>query len=204
MIIEPVPWEEIKLAWRIATCGNDEMEPILDVKVRSPDNHLRIGENIMDWWPRDRIVNRVKCLEEHGSWGAQWGTQKGLLHTAWMFDKVSDDNELSIAARIAAGLKTIEGGSRSPISSAWHGKPYRMMDSIEQTVGAMLRCAGIEWWHHASSTALPANLSHAFFEAFTPKEPGDIIEVARILVGLSFAKWAVVRVSHADSLMVVG
>jgi len=203
-MIDPIPWEEIRRAWRIATCGNDELEPILDVRVKSPDNHLRIGENILDWWPRDRVANRVKRLEEHGLWGAQWDTPKGMLHTACVFDKASDDKELGIAARIAAGLKTIGGGSRSPISSAWHGKPCMMKDGIEQTVSAILRSAGIEWWHHASSTALPANLSYAFYESFTPREPGDIIEVVRILVELSFSRWTVVRVSHVDSLKAVG
>lgn len=174
----------------------------INIPVSSPDN-LRIGDEVLDWWPEEEFDNRRKALTNFGWHGAQWRMLAGTLHTVSLLFECREDAEALAAVLIAASMW--DKVQNPP--EAWHGRITRLVDKMSLCIwgkGGIFERKGIAAWHHASREALPLNIVRGeFARSLQPSGFRDLVRIAIIESTLSLSRWKLVRVYHERTALVL-
>jgi hypothetical protein len=197
----PFNWDDLLSSWRFGySVGDPRLEgrvQFAEIPVQSPDGGLRIGENIIDWWPTAELAARRASLTSNGVLGPYWHTSKGTLHTAGLLHQCDGNTEAEAAVFIAASA----WDKRRALPEAWAGDTFRLLEQIQYITlysedSAFAR-HGLAIWHHAMRDALPINIIRGGLgECMRPKTYREIIKIALLEAVLSTTNWTPVVVSH--------
>lgn len=189
-------WDDVYSEWQYVL-GDKLIYPIRDVHVCSPNNGLKIRQNIIDWWPNSEFEQRIKALTEHGSMGAYWAMRKGTTHTAEMLIRAAEDKDLTAAIWLGAAVKDL----RDDKESRWKAPSRRILEGLENMLRKQLeQRSDLWWWHFAARRALPEQVHHTVIEHEAPEGIFEMLHLIKIAVCTSAALWTIVRVSHADAV----
>jgi hypothetical protein len=193
-------WPEVYSHWQILCMSLNlpisQKVQFVDVPVPSPDNPLRIADEVLDWWPEDKLFDRRQALADLGWYGAQWHVRQGTLHTVSLLFKCREDPEALAAVLIGASL----WDKRKDLPEVWRGRIYRLIDEMALLIhgnNGVFEQKGLPVWHHASREALPFNIvDEEFAQSLQPKGFRDLTHIAVIEASLSLSLWTLVRVYH--------
>ena len=195
-------WSDIYLHWRIlaADIGWEPKVLFTPIIVNSPGGGLRIGTEICDWWPTNKIAERRNQLEKQGTFGVYWVTNKGTLHTAQLLYECREDEEAQAAILIAASI----WDKLKTLPEAWHGEIRRLITGLDHVIFRDPQSPIFKFellnWHHAMREALPVNIATENFAEFcTPHRYEDLIYIAFLESSLSNSVWTPVVVSHNEN-----
>ncbi len=200
-ITKDFEWSDLYLHWNtlFLNKGWKEKVSFTPILVTSPPGGLRIGTEICDWWPTNEISERQTSLEKDGTFGVNWESKKGTIHTAQLLYQCQDDPETQASILIAASA----WDKLKPLPKAWRGDIFQLATDILNliTFDASSPFCKREFprWHHAMREALPVNIATEEFARFsTPKKYQDLVYLAFLEATLSTSLWAPVIVSHAE------
>lgn len=194
-------WSDVYLHWSLLAMEMrwDPKVSFTPILVNSPGGGLRIGTEICDWWPTEKIAERRAQLEKHGSFGVHWVTKKGTLHTAQLLYECHDNEESQAAILLAASMRD----KLKCLPEAWRGEIRRLITSFNHVIfrdpQSPICKLKILNWHHAMRDTLPTNLATEDFAMFSkPHRYEDLIHIALLETVLSMSAWTPVVVSHIE------
>src|SRR5919201_6127034 len=151
-----ISWPEVYSHWQILCMSLNlpisQKVRFIDVPVPSPENPLRIADEVLDWWPEEKLFDRRKALTDLGWFGAQWRTRQGTLHTASLLFECREDPEALAAVLIGAS----RWDKRKGLPEAWRGRICRLLDEMALLIygnNGVFEQKGLPAWHHASREA---------------------------------------------------
>ena len=197
MNTENLLWSDIYCIWtnyvrRYVPLRNNEYlfhKFHIDVQ-RNEYSHYYLDSEIIDWYPSNKVEERIQMLEKHGKIGWIWKTAPGLLRTAEILWEVKDDEEKVAMTWIAASLEEI----LQFFPEHWRrAGAYSSIMKVSNVVQNEKNIKNVGGWHGKTKNFLPVSVEKHIYSF--PESIDNLVHITVLDYLVNINSWSLVYIT---------
>ncbi|SDJ87471.1 hypothetical protein [Paenibacillus naphthalenovorans] len=194
---ENLLWSDIYSVWKfyvgayMPTRNNATLFHQFHIDVQRKESpHFRLGSGIIDWYPSNKVEERIQMLEQYGIIGCNWKTTTGLIRTAEILWEVKDDEEKVAMTWIAASLNEI----LQFFPEQWRREgAYSSITKVCNVVQSEMNIKNVGGWHGRTKNFLPVSVDKHIYSF--PDNINNLIHIAVLDYLVNVNSWSLVYIT---------